>query len=403
MADRDPSGFSRSPFNPAVEASSENRRFISLHDLTLREGEQRAQVAFSPQERVEIARELSAAGVPRIQMGYAGRDDEAVAAAKSAGVRAELSALCVTFNEGWRRAIDSAAEAGLDVILLLFRASDEQLAMIDFTREQGLARVREAVEYALPRIGRVVFQPSFATVADLSYLVEMCRDAVLAGAYELAPCDTTGVVGPEGAARLVQRLREAVEAPIWVHFHDDYGLALANSLAAVQAGADGVEVSVLGMGERAGNCALEEIAMALEGLYGLQTGVKLDHLTHLARFVAERAGVQIGPAKAIVGGDVFTQKLDMHVRVTSRQPWLHEPFDPAIVGQGRALKLGRGSGPHAVRAKLAELGLKVPEEQIDALVEFVNRQAVVQKDSIRDEQLIAEAQSMSTATPSEAS
>jgi len=132
----------------------------------------------------------------------------------------------------------------------------------------------------------------------------------------------------------------------------------------------------------------------LEGLYGVHTGVDLTQLTALAHIVAGCGGVPIPTWKSVVGEDVFTQKLDIHVRVSSHAPWLLEPFDPALTGQSRALKLGRGSGPHAVRAKLDALGQQVPEELIAPLVAFVNRRAVEQKGVVADQQLLRELESL---------
>lgn len=386
--------FQRSPFNPPDPLLPETGSRVLLHDVTLREGEQAAPVAFSLDDRVVIAKALDKAGVPRIQVGFAGRDDEAIRAIKGAAIGAEVSALCVAFDDAWRDNIEAGARSGVDVLVLLFRASDAQLSLANFTRNEGLRRVADAISYARGRIPTVVFQPSFATTADPGYLVELCATAATAGAHEVAVADTVGVATPEGTARLVSAVREATSALVGVHLHDDYGLALANSLAALRAGATTIEVSVLGLGERAGNCALEEMATVLEGLYGVQTGVDLAQLNTLARTVAERGGVRIPTWKSVIGEDVFTQKLDIHVRVTSRAPWLLEPFDPALVGQSRTLKLGRGSGPYAVRAKLDALGQEVPAELIDSLVAFVNRRAIEQKGVVTDEQLLGKLESL---------
>lgn len=375
---------------PANELAARATRpeAVLLHDLTLREGEQAASVAFTLDDRIAIAHGLDEAGIRRIQVGFSGRDDDAVAAIKASGVVGELSQLCVVFDDEWRPRMDASARAGTDVLLVLFRASDEQLALAGFDRERGVERVAEAVGLARSRFRRVVFQPSFATAADPDHLIELCRRAEAAGAHEIAVADTTGIASPEGVRWMVEALTGAVAIPIGVHLHDDYGLALANSIAAVQAGAVIVEVSVLGLGERAGNCATEECAVALEGLYRIPTGVRLDRLTWLAQLVAERSGVPVPSSKAIVGDDVFTQKLDIHVRVTRERPWLLEPFDPAVVGQRRALKLGRGSGPIAVRAKLQALGREVSDDLLYELVAFVDRRAVEQKGVVSDAQLL---------------
>jgi len=172
--------------------------------------------------------------------------------------------------------------------------------------------------------------------------------------------------------------------------HDDFGLAVANALAGLRAGASVADVSVLGLGERAGNAPTEELATALEGLYGINTGVRLEKLHALAQLVSRIAGVPIPAHKAVVGEDVFAQKLEMHVQVTSRDPSLHEPFSPEVVGHRRILKLGSGTGPVAVRAKLQELGLNVPEGEIPTLVRWVNHQALQRHQTVPDAEFAAE-------------
>lgn len=383
------SDFQGSPFNPP-DTLPEPARQVLLHDVTLREGEQAAPVAFSLDDRVVIAQALDRIGVRRIQVGFAGRDDDAIHAVKNTDVQAEISVLCVVFDDMWRHNIEAAAQAGADVVLLLLRASDEQLALAGLTRDEGLRRITNAIEHARGQVSTVVFQPSFATTAEPDYLVELCATAAAAGCHEIAVADTVGVATPEGTARLVSAVREAADVPVGVHLHDDYGLALANSVAALHAGATIIEVSVLGLGERAGNCALEEMTTVLEGLYGVDTNLDIAQLNGLARTVAEHSGVPVPTWKSIVGEDVFTQKLDIHVKVTSQAPWLLEPFDPLLVGQHRTLKLGRGSGPHAVRAKLDSLGQKASAQLTTALVAFVNRRAVEQKGVVTDEQLLSE-------------
>lgn len=364
-------------------------RSILIHDITLREGEQAAGVAFDAADRIAIARALDEVGVQRIQVGFAGQHDDAVREMKGAGIRSSLSELCVVFDSGWKERVDLAARAEVDVLLMLMRASDAQLAKLPLTREQALDRVSAAVAFARERVGTVVFQPSFATTADPTYLEELCVAAAAAGAHEVSLADTVGIASPGRMGELVASIKRRAGIAVGVHAHDDFGLAVANTLAAIEAGADVAEVSVLGLGERAGNCPLEELVVALEQLYAIPTAIDLKGLTTLAETVAKRANVPIPFSKPIVGEDVFTQKLDMHVRVAAESPWLHEPFDPGLVGQQRRLKLGRGSGKISVRAKLDQLGVACDDARLMDLVTFVNRQSLAQKGVVTDEQLLS--------------
>jgi isopropylmalate/homocitrate/citramalate synthase len=371
----------------AVTADERFHLPIVLQDVTLREGEQAAAVAFSSADKVAIAQQLDALGVPIIQVGYAGQHSDAVAAIKRAGVRARLSVLLVAFNADWPEAAASAIDAGADDVLVLFRSSDAQLALLGIDREEALRRATAAIAYCRARgAPRVVFEPSFVTAADPAFLRRFYRAAWEAGAEALEITDSTGIAKPATVRYLVQLVREVAPAPIGVHMHNDFGLAVACTLAGLAAGAQRADVSVLGLGERAGNTALEELVLALEGLYGINTGIRTEGLRELCLLVSRLTGVPIPANKPVVGDDVFAQKLEIHVRVTTRDPRLHEPFSPEVVGHRRVLKLGRGTGPSAVRAKLAELGLRVPEEQIDTLVRLVNEWALAHKAALSDEQ-----------------
>jgi methanogen homocitrate synthase len=363
-------------------------RHVILHDVTLREGEQAASVAFSAEDKAEIALELSAIGIPQIQIGYAGEDKQALEMIRRAGIKSLLTTLVPLFTEDWKARIDSAVDSGVDIVLGLFRSSDRQLELLGFTRQTALARVRDGLEYARRAGALVGFNSSFTTLADPAFLRQLYSTAQAAGASRLGLADSTGVGTPESITALVGLVRRAASGlPISVHVHNDFGLAVGNAIRAVQAGASIVDVSVLGLGERAGNVPTEELAMALEQLYGVSTGLRLERLYSLAQTVAALGGVPIPFNKPVVGEDAFTQKLEMHVSVTEQDPDLHEPFDPVRVGQRRLLKLGKGSGPIAVRAKLQELGLSVADDQMPQLVTWVNSRGMRCKRAVTEAEL----------------
>ncbi len=393
MTVRDPR-FYTSPFNirPDVKAGAAFPPRVVLHDITLREGSQASAVAFSVQDKVEIARLLDEAGIPQIEVGYGTEDRAAIKAMKRAGVKAQITILAPAFRQNWQEAIDTALDAGADVILVLFRSSDRQIEMLGIDREEALRRLSGVVEYAVRRGARqVAFNTSFTPLADPGFLDRMYRTAYEAGAGRFGIADSTGVATPETIAHLVRLVRRIADVPVSVHVHDDFGLAVANALAGLRSGASIADVCVLGLGERAGNTPTEELAVALEGLYGVDTSIRLENLCALAQAVSRITGVPIPANKAVVGEDVFAQKLEMHVEVTARDPGLHEPFSPDLVGNRRVLRLGSGSGPTAVRMKLRELGLDVREEIIPALVTWVNQQALANKRVVSDIELADEA------------
>jgi isopropylmalate/homocitrate/citramalate synthase len=367
------------------QATQSLERRVSIQDITLREGQQAADVAFSIPEKVGLAAQLVDAGIKRIQAGYAGADEETVSALKCIP-GAVVSVLLVAFRDDWRAAAEKAAAAGVDVLMVLFRVAPSQLAAMGITEARALEQIRSAVAVGRELVPEVSFDPSFVTLADPGFLREVYSAAAEAGARRFGVADSTGVASPERIAELVRMVREVTGGgAVGVHCHDDFGLALANTLAGLAAGADLADASVLGLGERAGNCAIEELALALQVLYKVDAGVRLDRMTALAQSVSQATGLPIPAAKAVVGEDVFSQKLDMHVALTQRDPSLLEPYPPQTVGNRRRLRLGVGTGPVAIRAKLAELGL--PEVDAAAAAElaaWVNQTALGRKRGVTD-------------------
>lgn len=379
-----------SPYNFTPEARARERLRLPLHiiDVTLREGQQAAEVAFGPADEIEFARALEATGVSYMQVGYAGADDASIKRIREASPAMHLTALVVGWKDDALRAMATARDAGADVCSILFRSTDAHLAALGLTRETARTRVQDLVAKAR-RLGyeEVFYGPSFATQADIDYLLTMYRAALDSGADVISLADSLGTARPDAIRYMVARMREvAPDAGIRLHMHDDYGLALANTLAGVEAGANWIEVTVNGLGERAGNCCLEELAVALEGLYGVETGVELGNLYALSHLVARLTGTEIPPMKPVVGANTFANKLEIHLQAVATNPGLMEPFDPALVGNRRSIKLGRGTGPTGVRLRAKELGLVIAEEQVPAVVAAVNDRALVNKRSLTDQE-----------------
>ncbi|MHB8489374.1 MAG: LeuA family protein [Candidatus Dormibacteria bacterium] len=359
---------------------------VVIQDVILREGQQAAEIAFTMDEKVELSRRIAGAGVRRLQAGYAGSDDDTIAAIKRAVPELELSALLIAFRDDWSSAAEGACAGGVDLLMVLFRIAPGQLAAMGFSEEQALDRIATAVQRAAQLVPVVSFDPSFVTIAEQSFLQRAYETARDAGAHRYGLADSTGVASPERVSELVTLIRAVTcDGEVGVHCHDDFGLGLANTIAGLASGATLADASVLGLGERAGNCALEELAVALKMLYGVETGVHLERLTALAEYVSDISGWQISPAKSIVGHDAFSQKLDMHVALTRKDPALLEPFAPALVGNQRRLRLGVGTGPLAVEAKLAELSLPpLDGTQHRALAAWINDVARDRKTGVTD-------------------
>lgn len=383
--------FGSSPFNldSRFAPAALTGRKIRITDVTLREGEQSAEVAFSDEERAEIASALADAGVPIVQLGYAGRDDRAVSLVRAARPDLDVASLVVGWSPEAEAAISATYDAGATVCSLLFRSTAPHLADLGFTVDQARSRLRALAEHARGLgFAHVVFGPSFATLADWDTLSLLYGAAIEGGADVISVADSTGVAAPWAMREIVQRMRDGHPGvAVRVHTHNDYGLALQNALASVEAGADWVEVSVNGLGERAGNCALDEFVVALSALYNYDTGVNPAALTGISRLVSERSGAPVPPMKPIVGENCFSNKLEIHVKTAAQHPELMEPFDPALVGGSRTIKLGRGTGPTGLGLRAADLGYQLSVDEVDALVRWVNDRAVSTKRPIEDDAL----------------
>ncbi|ASW56610.1 LeuA family protein [Plantactinospora sp. KBS50] len=378
-------------FAPDVTSGEHIRPDITVTDCTLREGQQAAEVAFSPDDEVEFALALQDIGVPVMQVGYAGTDDRSVGRIRSACPRLALASLLVGWKPDALDALHSTREAGADVCSVLFRSTDAHLEKLRHTRTSAIDRVQELVAAARAAGFRdVAFGPSFSTLADVDYLFEMYRAALDAGATVISLADSTGTAKPAVVRYLAARMRTLSDtAGVRMHMHNDLGLAMANTLAGIECGADWIEVTVNGLGERAGNCALEELVVALEALYGIRLPIRSEGLYGVSELVSRLTRIPIPPMKPVVGADVFANKLEIHVIAAEADPTLMEPFDPVLAGNRRTIRLGRGTGPTGVRMKAAELGLQVADTRLPVLVTQINEWAVTHKRGVTDAEFAA--------------
>ena len=357
---------------------------VGLYDTTLRDGEQTVGVVFTPEQKLEIAISLSAAGVDRIEAGFP-RVSEDDAKAIALILDADLEAEIWGFSRAVRADVEALVELGVRASVIESPISDGKLAALGVTRETMLERITSAVSFAAQQGIRVAFFGVDSTRADLEFVRRAYESAVEAGAAEVVVVDTLGIATPEAAAFLVTEVVERFdhEVPVHWHGHDDFGLATAAAVAAVQAGATWVQGTVNGMGERAGNADLVEIALSLEALYGIPTRLRLEHARTLSARVQELAGTPLAPWKPVTGDNLFTRESGA-VAAQFHDPPAIEPYASELVGAERGLVLGKKSGIDSIRIKVAELGLDVPEERYAALLEAVKRAGTKKRDLVTD-------------------
>jgi isopropylmalate/homocitrate/citramalate synthase len=296
-----------------------------------------------------------------------------VSASEAAAVRqvahAGLDADILCLARLKRDDIDAAADAGVDLVLLFVPASPIQLKVkLKKTVDQVLPDVVRVTEYARDRGLRVGFSTEDSTRANLADLLRIYKAAVGAGAERVGITDTVGCSTPNGIAQLVQDVKRGLDGfPVSVHLHNDFGLATANALAGVLAGAGFVTTTVNGIGERAGNVPLQPFVMGAELLYGVKTGVDMVGLQGLSDLVAARSGVPVHPNAPVAGANVFSHESGIHVKAVMEDPRTYEPYPPELVGQKRTLALGKHTGQAHVKAVLSGQGVKLGEEQVDAV------------------------------------
>jgi len=357
---------------------------IGLYDTTLRDGEQTVGVVLSPEQKVEIARALSAAGVDRIEAGFPRvSDDDARAISLILGAR--LDAEIWGFSRAVRADVEALVELGLQASVIESPISDGKLSALGVSRETMLDRIRAAVSFAAAEGIRVAFFAVDSTRADLEFTRRVYETAVEAGAKEVAVVDTLGIATPEAAAFLVNEVVERLDyaVPVHWHGHDDFGLATAAAVAAVQAGATWVQGTINGMGERAGNADLVEVALALEALYGIPTRLDLSQARALGELVQGLAETPLAPWKPVTGDNVFTRESGA-VAAQFHDPPAIEPYASELVGAERGIVLGKKSGLDSIRIKVAELGLDVPEERFPQLLESVKRSGTKKRGLVTD-------------------
>ena len=346
---------------------------ITIYDTTLRDGEQTPGVCFGFEEKLEIARKLDQFKIDQIEAGFpivSERERESVKAIANEGLDAKILALTRTKPED----IDAALDCDADGIITFVGTSDIHLDhKMHITRQDAMNLCETAVDYAKDHGLFVAFSAEDATRTDIDFLKRIYNKAKECGADRVHIADTTGAITPQGIEYLVKELLKDVDMDIALHCHNDFGLAVINSITGVLAGAKAISTTVNGIGERAGNASLEELIMALKILYGKDLGFKTKYIKELSDIVAKASGLEVPYNKPVVGNNVFRHESGIHVDAVIEEPLCYEPYVPELVGQKRQLVLGKHSGCRAVRAKLNECELDVSNEELIEIVRQVKK------------------------------
>lgn len=364
-------------------------RHVGLYDTTLRDGEQSVGVVLSPEDKLEIARALDAAGIDRIEAGFprvSADDWRAVELVASAGLKAEVWG----FSRAVAADVEALVELGVPASVIESPISEAKLAALGVSHEKMLERIRSAVATATAAGIRVAFFGVDSSRAELGFYRRAYETAVEAGAQEVVVVDTIGIAGPEAAAFLVGQTVEWLgrDIPVHWHGHDDLGMGTAAAVAAVRAGATWVQGTINGMGERAGNADLGEVALALEAVYGITTNLELGMLRELSQLVQQRSGYDLAPWKAVTGDNLFTRESGA-VAAQFHDPSAIEPFASGLVGARRGIVLGKKSGIDSIRIKAEELGLDVPQERHADLLAAVKAHGIATRRLVTDDEFRA--------------
>lgn len=362
---------------------------IYIVDTTLRDGEQTAGVVFANQEKIRIAKYLDELGVDQIEVGVpvmGGDEKQAIRAICKLGLKASIM--------GWNRAVVSdiqeSIDCGVDAVAISISTSDIHIKYkLQTTPEDVLERMVKAVEFAKKQNVYISVNAEDASRSDMNYLIEFARNAKQAGADRLRYCDTVGVLEPFATYEKIKTLIDATGIDVEMHTHNDFGMATANALAGVRAGANWVGVTVGGLGERAGNAPLEEVVMALKYIDGDDLNFKTGMFVEVAKYVARASGRILHPSKPIVGSNMFAHESGIHGDGVLKNPLTYEVFAPEEVGLQRQIVIGKHSGTHSLIAKFREYDVELSDADAEGLLVRVRAVTVNLKRPLFDKELVS--------------
>ncbi|MCL4385206.1 MAG: homocitrate synthase [Actinobacteria bacterium] len=361
---------------------------IKIDDTTLRDGEQTAGVVFANEEKIHIAKMLDDIGVHQIEVGIpamGGDEKNAIKKIVSMGLNCSLLA--------WNRPVisdlENSVDCGVDSVAISISSSDIHIEQkLRKTREWVLESVRNAVDFAKKYNLYVSVNAEDASRTDMEFLLQFARNARDAGADRLRYCDTLGIMDPFETFMRIKTIHDIIGIDIEMHMHNDFGMAIANSIAGIKAGAKYVNTTINGLGERAGNAAFEELVMALKYIEAVDLGFDTKKFRGLSEYVAIASDRSIPTWKPIVGANIFVFETENRVRLYTADHRNYELFDPEDVGLETGIIIGKYSGLFSLNYKLTSLGYKFDEQQLKELVEIVRNKAISLKRSLFDSELI---------------
>ncbi len=344
---------------------------VVIFDTTLRDGEQTPGISLKPEDKIAIAKALNDLGVDIIEAGFPVSSEGEFKAVKSIA-RAGLKSTVCGLARCVEKDIDAAMNADVDLVHIFIGTSPiHRKYKLKLSKSEVLEKARESIEYAKKHGFKVHFSPEDACRTELDFLKEVCRMAQNCRVEHINIPDTVGVMTPDAMRWLISELKKVIKIPIAVHCHNDLGMAVANTISAVAAGATIPHVTVNGLGERAGNADLEQVVMGCKLIYGVKSNIKTKRIFETSKLVERLTGVKVMPNFPIVGNNAFAHESGVHVHGVLAKAATYEAIKPELVGAKRRLLVGKLVGAHGVGDKLKELGVRVDAKQVQEITKKV--------------------------------
>ena len=361
---------------------------IKIVDTTLRDGEQTAGVAFANHEKVTIAQTLSDMGIDQLEVGIPTMGGDEKATIKAICKR-DLKASIMAWNRAVIADIEQSIDCGVDAVAISLSVSDIHIQhKLKKSREWVLENMYNAVTYAKKNGLYISVNGEDASRADINFLIEFINLAKEAGADRFRYCDTVGVMEPFTLRDTIEKIYKVTNFDIEMHTHNDFGMATANAIAGIVGGANHIGVTVNGLGERAGNAALEEVIMALKFVYGYETNIDTTRFREISKYVSQASGRELPIWKAIVGTNMFRHESGIHADGALKDPKNYDAFDPSEVGLERQIVIGKHSGKAAIINKFREYEIELSNEDAESMLELVRQTSVRIKRNLFDKELV---------------
>ncbi|AOR22311.1 homocitrate synthase [Clostridium taeniosporum] len=361
---------------------------INIVDTTLRDGEQTAGVVFANAEKIAIAEMLSELGIDQLEVGIPTMGGDEKNAIKEI-VKRNLKSSIMAWNRAVIGDIEQSIDCGVDAVAISISVSDIHIQhKLKTSRQWVLENMVKSVEFAKKNGLYVSVNGEDASRADQEFLIQFIQAAKQAGADRFRYCDTVGIMGPFNIQKRIKELYDTTKFNIEMHTHNDFGMATANAIAGIQGGATHVGVTVNGLGERAGNAALEEVLMALMIVYGYKGDINTTMFKDLSEYVSRASGRELPKWKAIVGSNMFAHESGIHADGALKDPTNYEAFDPSIVGLERQIVIGKHSGRASVENKFSEYGIELTKEEASRILELVRSTSVRLKRRLFDKEVV---------------